>query len=125
MRALILAACCVAFAGCGRGGPAPVDVKGAITLDGKPLPDGKVYFVSTTGTAPTVAEVAAGAFSLRAVPGSYRVEVRALKERIPWPGEPHDKMINYIPGRFNTESMLKAEVRAGAANEFAFQIQSR
>ncbi|HEY1192481.1 MAG TPA: hypothetical protein VGE74_32960 [Gemmata sp.] len=120
------AALVFALAGCGTD-PAktPQDVKGTVSLDGKPLPDGRVYFVPNGGGAPVVTEVKSGTFELKALPGGYKVEVRVFRDRVPWPGEPHDKQINVIPPRFNTETALSAEVKVGAANEFTFAVSTR
>lgn len=129
MRAVAGAACAAlvfVLAGCGPD-PAntPQDVKGTVSLDGKPLPEGRVYFLPTSGGPPVITDVKSGAFELKALPGGYKVEVRMFRDRVPWPGEPHDKQINVIPPRFNTETALSAEVKAGAANEFTFAVSAR
>lgn len=100
-------------------------VTGTIRLNGKPLPDGKVYFVPADGAPPVVADVNAGVFELKARSGSYRVEVRMFRDRVPWPGEPHDKQMNVIPARFNSETTLNAEVKKGEANHFTFAVEAR
>lgn len=111
------------LAGCG--GDLPQDVQGMVTLNGKPLPDGKVYFVPTDGAPPAIADVNAGVFELKAKSGSYKVEVRMFRDRQPWPGEPHDKQINVIPARFNAETTLNAEVKTAEANQFTFAVEAR
>lgn len=113
----------IVLAGCG--GDFPQDVTGTISLNGKPLPDGKIYFVPTDGTPPAVADVNAGAFELKARSGSYKVEVRMFRDRVPWPGEPHDRQINVIPARFNAETTLSAEVKPGEVNHFTFAVEAR
>lgn len=126
MRASLLIVCAaLALTGCGPDGPLPQDVRGTINYDGRALTNGKVYFVPSGGGPPVIAEVQAGAFELKALPGAYKVEVRMFRDRIPWPGEPHDKQINVVPSRFNSETTLTAEVRAGADNTFTFAAQSR
>ncbi|WP_439631935.1 hypothetical protein [Gemmata sp.] len=116
----------VALSGCGPD-PAtvPQDVEGTVTLDKKNAPDGKVYFVSASGEPPVVTEVRDGAFTLKAKPGKYRVEVRMFRDRPDWPGEPHDKQINVVPARFSSESKLTTEVRADQPNTPAFALESR
>ena len=127
MRTLIAATILANFfvAGCGDGKPKPAEATGTITLDGKPLPDGKVYFVPTAGAAPVIADVADGAFKLEALPGSYKVEVRQFKPVKNWQGEPHDKEANALPARYNTTTTLTAEVKADGPNEFSFPLKSR
>ena len=116
----------LALSGCGPDVEnTPQDVEGTITLDKKLLPDGKVYFVPASGEPPVVADVRDGAFMLKAKPGIYRVEVRMFRDRVPWPGEPHDKQINVIPGQYNSESKLTAEVKSSEANKPAFALESR
>jgi hypothetical protein len=126
MRTTLIACCAALFiVGCGATSPTPEDVNGVIRLDRQPMPDGRVYFIPASGAPPVVAEIKAGAFELKAVPGSYRIEVRMFRDRVPWPGEPHDKQINVIPPRFNAETTLSAEVKADGPNEFTFEVSSR
>ncbi len=101
-------------------------VKGVVTLDGKPLADGEVSFL-LTGEAPTTFPVKDGAFSGDAYAGSNKVELRSYKSGPPLATDPNKAptKMNYIPDRFNTTSKLTAEVVAGGANDFKFDIASK
>jgi hypothetical protein len=106
----------------------PVAVKGAVTLDGKPLAVGEVTFVKA-GEPPAVLEVRAGSYSGAVRPGRNRVEVRAYRAGPKSPtalstDDPIPK-VNYLPGRYNAHSRLEADVVAGGTNDFKFEVQSR
>jgi hypothetical protein len=68
----------LAPAGCGDGAPRRVSVSGSVTLDGKPLPVGRVKFVVTNpaGTYEAVAEVRDGRYQADGIySGDARVSV--------------------------------------------------
>ena len=102
-------------------------VKGVVSLDGKPLAEGEVYFAAAGGQAPVVMQVKDGAFSGDAYPGSNKVEVRAYKNGPPLTTDltKAPTKVNFIPDRFNTTSKLTAEVAAGAGNDYKFEIMSK
>lgn len=129
-RVSLLCLVLTGLVGCGGGkaGPTPVDVKGTVTLDGKPMPDGDIRFV-LEGQAPTVFPVSNGAYSGKANAGKNRVEVRAYRKAAPSPtalatDDPNAR-VNYLPDRYNSQTTLQAEVKPGAANDFPFTVTSR
>lgn len=87
-----------------------VTVKGTVTLDGKPLPGGRIIF--HLGADQFVgAKIKDGAFKLdRAPAGTHKVTVES-------PG---------LPARYTSEeqSALRVEVKKGA-NELTFYLKSR
>src|SRR5262249_20334252 len=104
--------------GAKRPGP-PVAVKGAVTLDGKPLGEGEVTFTAG-GEPPAVMEVKGGSYSGAVRPGKNRVEVRAYRVGPKSPtalstDDPNPK-VNYLPDRYNAHSQLQADVAAGGTN---------
>lgn len=108
-------------------GPTLVPVKGTVNLDGKPLAEGEVMF-SLPGEVPATIPVVSGAYSGQAGAGKNRVEVRAYR-----PGKPlvmGDKTFpvakeNYLPAKYNTQSTFTADVTAGGANDFKFDVTSK
>jgi len=118
----------LAVSGCAGSTPkvATVSVKGTVTIDGKPMPDGEIYF-STPGQPLTMFPVKEGAFSGNAQPGSNRVEIRAYKEGPPLSTDVSKTPTkqNFIPDRFSVQSKLTAEVGVGGANDLKFVIASK
>ncbi|WP_157369660.1 hypothetical protein [Zavarzinella formosa] len=115
--------------GCGDTGKkkaASVPVKGTVTLDGKPLPEGEMSF-GLTGEAPVILTVKDGAFSGNAYVGNNHVEIRAYKDGPPLSTDPEKKpsKVNYLPDRYGYKSTLTAEVASGGANDFKFEVTSR
>ena len=133
-RAAVVA---LASVGCGGGGDdLPREpVSGKVTLDGQPLEKGMITFIPTRGTEPVASGVIeGGAYAVaRAdgpVPGPHRVTIWAKKptgKKLRDPDNP-DQMIeevrDVIPPRYNLNSELTAEVKAGGNNTFDFDLTS-
>lgn len=114
---LALIAC--TSAGCGGvEGPERVSVSGTVTLDGKPLADGKIAFKDAAEASATeVITITEGEFSGEITPGSKHVEIRGYKTvtpdmpaGAPEAGTPIQKQI--LPARYNVKSDLTADVSA-------------
>lgn len=115
--------------GCGGGaakGPELTQVKGKVELDGKAMDDGEVMFL-LPGQVPDTFQVKGGSFTGKAKVGKAKVEIRAYRPGKPNPmykdKEPSPE--NYLPAKYNTESTLAADVSAGGANDFKFEVKSR
>lgn len=117
--------------GCGRSGPPPrkmASVSGTVMLDGKPLPDGFVTFVSPTEGHFEAFEVKEGAFAGKAGLGSRRVEIIATRDVQPVattrgperPPQPTQE--NYLPAKYSTASTLSADVTESGPNVFMFEL---
>lgn len=112
-------------AGC-SGGPRKYPVTGTVTLDGKPLEEGDIYFMPLDPNVGAEAgKIQAGQFRFEAREGKMRVEIRASREN---PGK-RSPMGNirkeeYLPARYNRESTLEAEVRSSGENAFTFDLTS-
>ena len=113
--------------GAGKNAPAVVKVKGTVTLDGNPMPDGEVMFsIPSSGTAPSVMNVVNGAFSGEAKVGENRVEVYAYKDGPPSTTDPMTPTkVNFIPDRYGSQSTLTAAVTKDGPNEFKFEVKSK
>lgn len=117
--------------GCGPKEPSPVAVAGTVNLDGKPLGEGKIFFV-TLGKAPEIVDIAEGRFMGKVLPGDRRIEIAAYRPyQIPpeVPKSMHalmkDGKENYLPRRYHRDSALKAEVKQTGKNEFTFDLESQ
>jgi len=117
-------------AGCGS--PAEQGtVSGTVTLDGAPLAEGAVRFVSVAGDAPTSgANVAEGAFTAKVPFGPMRVEFTAAKvvgSRKMYKGMADSPTVNIveelIPAKYNVRSELTLDVKQGS-QEASFQLES-
>jgi len=103
-------------------------ISGTVSLDGKPLPEGEVYFI-LPGQAPAIFPVKDGDFSGQARAGKHRVEINAYRARKEKVGSPGQNMTpppeNYIPEKFNTKSELTAQVETAGSKQFKFDVQSK
>lgn len=98
-----------------------VAVSGEVTLDGKPLPEGKIEF-APVGTAPAdiaVADIEDGRFSIvRSVgpsPGKYKVKISSRKSQKIAAGQepggaPNKREPEKIPKKYNTKSELEIHI---------------
>jgi hypothetical protein len=131
------------LAGCGGGGPTTHAVSGKITYKGNPVADAQVGFVPTDTTGavkPASGQTdASGNYTLRtylspsdnasgAMAGNYKVTVAkgAAHDAVPT----HEEIANFkseIPVRYadTAQTPLTAEVTAGGANAFSFQLDDK
>lgn len=78
------------LSGCGGGGIAPIPVEGTVTLDGKPLANASVVFLSKQGGRPAIGKTdASGHFQLKtvkandgAVPGENVVTISVVPDNL-------------------------------------------
>jgi hypothetical protein len=106
-------------------------VEGTVTLDGQPLPAGRIDFIPVDGQSPTAgAEIKEGKFQATVMPGIKRVNITADKvtgQQKAYPGDPNSPVFDikeqYIPARYNNNSELKCEVKSGT-NTSNFDLQS-
>ena len=108
-------------------------VEGTVTLDGSPLPKGSISIRPQPGTrGPTAGgTITDGRFSIlpeeSLLPGSYRVEIRASrktgkqKKDLTF-GTMVDEIKQYLPAKYNTQSELKAEVKADGDNVLTYEL---
>src|SRR5262245_54721186 len=112
----------LAAAGCG-GGPRTAAVRGTVTYQGKPVPNGTVTFVPAAGPHATGEIGPDGSYTLTtvragdgAVPGAYKVVIVALQDmagRLPEDRTPLPPPI--VPTKYTSIATtdLTAEVREG------------
>ena len=106
-------------------------VSGTVTLDGEPLAEGEIYFLTPAEGQVDILSIENGKFEGEAKAGSRRVEIRAYKmeeAEVPadMPGlELEPSKVNYLPAAYNTESTLTADVSDSKPNEFTFELTSK
>lgn len=131
----LIAGACLAIlaAGCsGQPGPPKHRVSGTVSLAGKPMPDGEVYFRMPSTGAIEVFSVKAGAFKGAAAAGRHRVEIYRFEQPTPTAAElekmdPMARALatekkNLLPPEYNTRSTLEADVQPGEPNRFEFAL---
>jgi hypothetical protein len=142
VRRLVLPLALLLTAGCDDK-TTPVDtlprqpVSGTVSLDGKPLPDGKIQFDPADGskgpTAVAVADIKDGKFSIEKaqgpVPGQYKVSITSRPsahiDAGDMPGTAPKREPEKIPAKYNTSTTLAKDVAAGSANVFDFPLVSK
>jgi hypothetical protein len=108
---------------CRQRGPELGDVRGTVTLDGRPLARATVIFEPTNGGHASKAVTdAVGRYQLvylrdttGAIVGSHVVKVSTASE---------DNPKERVPARYNKQSTLAADVKSGA-NEYNVSLTSR
>jgi len=130
---LTTALCCW---GCGPGGDR-AGVSGKITLDGQPLPSGSIAFEPIEGTqSPSAgAEIRDGSYAIDRdkgpTSGKFRVKINSQRKTgkkiaagspAP-PGTLVDETVEAVPARYNKQSQLRAELKAGS-NPVHFELTS-
>jgi hypothetical protein len=119
---------CAVLAGCQRQPRtyAPTyPVHGSVTLDNKPLADGKIAFLSPETGDQQNLTIKDRKYEGPVRPGKRRVEIRAYQPRKeprkPLDPPPH----NFIPNRYNSETTLSADVSPDSPNAFDFDLRSQ
>ena len=114
-------------------------ISGSVKLDGKPLGSGMISFDpenQQTGQVAVGAVISGGAYSIPKAngptPGSYRVSILPVDDapgasRDEAPGAPPklSKAAVVIPEKYNVQSTLKTEIKAGGANRFDVDMTSK
>lgn len=127
---LLLAITVMTAIGCGGSTPDVGLVTGTVTLDGQPLENAEVVFAPATGRPSTGLTDSGGRYELTyirdvkgAVPGTHAVRITTRPESRPddYQGPAFRETIS---AKYNTDTVLKAEVEAGA-NTYNFDLESR
>lgn len=106
-----------------------------MTVDEKPLKSGQITFVPSQADVPTQggASIVDGKYSISRssglVPGKYKVVVNSGEgseekkvDTNEAPGMPPVPVKQAIPAKYNSESILEANVAAGSSNQFTFNL---
>lgn len=126
-RNLIIVAIAGIALGCTPTSPEPtrIPVSGTVTLDGKPLAKGMIYFKTVAAGSIDSVDVIDGKYAGQAEAGVRRVEIIAYKPATGGTPGMGGSEVNYIPAKYNVDSKLTAEVTASGPNDFPFDITSK
>ena len=96
-------------------------VKGSVTVNGKALAVGEIYFI-VSGYAPNVIPIANGEYAGKAKVGNNRIEIRSWKAGPPLSTDTTKQptKVNTISNAYNDASKLTAEVQLKGENDFKF-----
>ncbi|MFO0888880.1 MAG: hypothetical protein U0790_06990 [Isosphaeraceae bacterium] len=101
----------------------PITVSGMVLLDGKPLPQGTIRFLSkgTEQPASDVGVIRGGEYiipdSETLVPAAYEVRISGRN------GAEAAASTDPVPVRYNRESVLQVEVKRGGSHRFNFELK--
>ncbi len=139
----LLAVIALVSSGCGQGDGLPREpISGTVTLDGEPLELGSIQLYPTDqGAGIAVGEfIKDGRFEIARdvgpIPGTYSVMIFAEGQAPDPNAPPADEMpgeiqakpaprTGRIPIRYNFETELKAEVKAGEPNTYDFALKKK
>ncbi len=109
-------------------------LEGTVLYQGKPLEQGHITFLTTSGAPGPVcgAVIRDGSFEIPTeqglAPGSYRVQISSrggiapqTPEEMAAGASPRAKEL--LPAKYNDESTLTAEIATGSPNELVFSLE--
>jgi hypothetical protein len=139
MTRTLAALLCLAAVGCGGRDrpPAYATVSGTVTLDGKPMPDGKIIF-TTDGRPPTILDVVDGKYTGQAMTGTNKIQITRMRpassvsQRLPPEAQTriraregnHDPLEETIPAEWNSKSTQTRVIEPGAPNVLDFIVKT-
>jgi hypothetical protein len=112
----------IIVAGCSR--PETVEVSGAVTWEGAPVPHGDITFFDVDPHVPAAAgKIVEGSYTFQCKPGKKRIEITSWRPS--GKKTPEGKSIGemYIPTQYNTDSTLTSDVTLDGDNVFNFNMQ--
>jgi hypothetical protein len=94
-----------------------MEVKGTVKLDGQPIPDGHISFLTESTGMSGGSPIKDGSYRAQIPPGKATVQITASKKMPLPPGEKgmygdSEELRQYVPDKFNTKSELKADINA-------------
>ena len=117
---------CAALPGCS--GDGLVNLKGTVSLDGKPLERGTIRFVAADGTGPSAETVIqAGAYSVDLPAGKKRVSILGYKKigehHVTGPDSPLiDDLEQIVPPQYNEQTTLERDVPTEGQASLDFEL---
>jgi hypothetical protein len=112
--------------GCAKAtGPSKVPVAGTVSLDGKPLPTGTIYFKTVATGDIDAFPIKDGQFQGQTLAGLRRVEVSVLATKtMELNGMKNEVKVDSIPARYNVNSELTATVDPAGTKTLSFDLKS-
>jgi hypothetical protein len=125
--ACLVAALCLAAAGCGKSKPI---MEGLVTLDGTPIEKGTIMLIPATGKGQSAGGgIVAGRYRITASPVPVRVWINASRKdgKMPDPLNPGsgvmvDRYVEYVPDRYNEKTTLEVTITEGL-NKHDFALE--
>jgi hypothetical protein len=128
MRFATLLLCMFGLSGC-NARPAKYQVEGTITLNGKPLDGGEIFFIAADNSSSEAAKIKEGRYQVKTTAGRYKVMVNAStkKPNLNPPGMRGDDFYfeSIIPDKYNERTSLTAEVAPQELNRCDFSLSSK
>ena len=132
LACLLLLAVGLLLDGCGQPTSRPeakkYPVRGTVTLDGQPMPEGSLYFKTIATGALDFASIKDGKFEGQAQEGDRRVEISCTKSEVQESGGMKTEVQKeLIPAKYNTDpsNTLQAAVSPKGPNQFTFELTSK
>ncbi|MBA2114739.1 carboxypeptidase-like regulatory domain-containing protein [Bremerella alba] len=134
LLSVVLATSLISFVGCrGGGDPGVVRVTGTVTMEGKPLPNATVLFVSGQGRPSGALTDESGRYELNytghqkgARIGHNRVQITTAQgPSETMEGEPVPAIPESIPAKYNSRSELEFTVTEDGENVANFELSSK
>jgi hypothetical protein len=124
---IVLFALGCAIGGCwgGRRDEPTYDVSGIVTVDNVPLKSGFINFESEKpdGQPPGSAQITNGAYATKSRAGKKKVTITSEKPTGAKDSGGFDITENWIPAKYNSESILFADVTGAGPNKFDFPLK--
>ena len=125
--ACLVAALCLAAAGCGKSKPM---MEGLVTLDGVPIEKGTIMLIPSTGKGQSAGGgIVAGRYRITASPVPVKVVINASRKdgKMPDPLNPGsgvmiDRYVEYVPDRYNEKTTLELTITEGL-NKHDFALE--
>jgi len=113
------------LAGC-NAGPKTYPVTGTVTLDGQPLKEADILFAPLDpALGPDAGQIRDGKFGFQAKAGPKRVQIRASRPILTKTAMGETTIWkNYVPSRYNSQTILQAEVTPQGDNDFTFALHT-
>ena len=115
-------------------------VSGTVTLDSQPLPEGIILFIPAGPAGEAVAsatgKIENGAFSIPRtegpVPGNYKVSISQMdlpeghvKIQLKKSPKKTARTKEHLPAKYNSQTILKEEIKKGGASGLKYELQSK
>ncbi len=126
--------------GCSRkSGPLKVPVRGVVTLDGKPVPQGQIILSDAAGVSSSCGgEIKEGKFLLESTIGKKKVSVSSMQIVLGKKGRyggiqgdpvseqnPADVYEEVVPAKYNAQTELLVEITEAGPNEFPLSLTTK
>lgn len=121
-------------AGCNASSESPLPLAGSVEIDGRPISQGSVTFLSSTGDVAT-GQISNGQYAIPSAQGlpagTYGVQIYGQEptgKTQPDPdvrGQTIEVMRSVVPAQYNERSELTVEITAQSASQLDFKLQSK